>query len=1108
MSTTKSTQGSSPRTDVYEITPRSDTSTEVGTQGTSKRVMMISTPGSSHGISPRTSSSDAQEGSGSQGQRSEELKEATITTESTKHSSTSMASSTKAISLGEVEETTLGATSSSLIEEDVEEGSTLLNDDKFLADYLDTVLDGFEIFDPQERDEIRKSLKAEQESNEAYEVAHVAQSSLKRLHHVVKEKDELIMALQDAVASAYRDAMAQQERDQKGLEQLHQTFLIREGQTCLDVTNSLQQLERGDGLAAQTAKLFDQYLHELSAQHDDHNKELERNLASWRSRCEELETGLEHEKQHWQSHLSTKLTDTVLDWEQVKDELQISQGMVTKLKEMLEEKDEQLGIYRESVETLESLLDEEKDRQTELAQGYQQMTVDTRQTLSKVSAVNKQLRMLKSDTSKYQMQGNTSDLEVKQLQRKVDQLNGTNHKMAVELAAHRRSSKRSKESECKGCETLVETQKQVQLLRGCISPLVAQILELKERLNITGSDGNQSCNVAPKNLEDTTGLEDCIQELVPESNSDTQTDQNKGMSKKDAQLTSHQLCSIDSPRTFVESTMRLVENETMKKLEGHANISRRTEFLQRKLDTCKQAMEKGEREISRFGATVEHLKCELRKSQVTNRELEAKLKRRVEKRKQNPTDCMRIKGLLGNIEMLEMESTLLKHEVMVQKEGRIGRLEKELQKVRASQVRPQQENSDDTKTSEASSTWEKKISDLESTIASKDSLILELRFEVDQVTWKLDQVGKRFDILFGALDCKKVEFDSPIADSILENIFSSEKLNSPALKLLKEKVLTRRGYYRSGSREKELEGLVEDLVKVVEKVGCDNEKLRSTCEDTVKHMEKNKELRKMVEDLQSQVAQVGLSPSRDRPNSAQVAVITDLKSQLSNLADANAGLLRALRDTEDQCSGLKQMVQEHFIEDNPTMPKQDKERFRNNRRICFSEDEHRKQDQRLQAQADKIIKLENKLATDSQVIRDLKEQLERKENELDLTYGKLSIQILRDNSENMDQGKTDMWSFPEPDTRHGDDPKEGPEEIFDNENLLEHERKLTEAENQRLRKCIKALKNPALLEEIRDLKSEYRRMTKVCDRYEELLRIYSRQIGVPFNSLRKRGSDL
>lgn len=78
----------------------------------------------------------------------------------------------------------------------------------------------------------------------------------------------------------------------------------------------------------------------------------------------------------------------------------------------IEQKDEQLRIYRESVDTLESLLDEEKERQTELANGYEEMTKDTRQTLSKVSAVNKQLRVLKTDTSKYQMIGHTNDLEV------------------------------------------------------------------------------------------------------------------------------------------------------------------------------------------------------------------------------------------------------------------------------------------------------------------------------------------------------------------------------------------------------------------------------------------------------------------------------------------------------------------------------------------------------------------------------------------------------------------------------------------------------------------------------------------------------------------------
>jgi chromosome segregation ATPase len=78
----------------------------------------------------------------------------------------------------------------------------------------------------------------------------------------------------------------------------------------------------------------------------------------------------------------------------------------------IEEKDEQLRIYRESMETVEDLLAEEKDRQKEMADDYQQITKDTRQTLGKVSAVNKQLRMLKTDASNYYQQGHTNDLEV------------------------------------------------------------------------------------------------------------------------------------------------------------------------------------------------------------------------------------------------------------------------------------------------------------------------------------------------------------------------------------------------------------------------------------------------------------------------------------------------------------------------------------------------------------------------------------------------------------------------------------------------------------------------------------------------------------------------
>jgi hypothetical protein len=73
-----------------------------------------------------------------------------------------------------------------------------------------------------------------------YQVANVAQTSLKRLQRVVKEKDELILALQEASASAYTNVVRQKQRDQDCLEKLHKMFLTREDNKPLDMKDSLQ----------------------------------------------------------------------------------------------------------------------------------------------------------------------------------------------------------------------------------------------------------------------------------------------------------------------------------------------------------------------------------------------------------------------------------------------------------------------------------------------------------------------------------------------------------------------------------------------------------------------------------------------------------------------------------------------------------------------------------------------------------------------------------------------------------------------------------------------------------------------------------------------------
>jgi hypothetical protein len=168
MSTSKSTQGSSPRSDplacfgLRSPSPREGENKNVG-----KRLMLIDSPESSQKTTPRTSCfSSGQEGSSSQSQRPDEKTISTVEVSTSSLSSgfkagvvekISSESSKTILSLGEVREA----------EEEGE--SILLMKDKVLAENIETVLNSFEIFDPNQRDQIRQTLADEQESSEAYE---------------------------------------------------------------------------------------------------------------------------------------------------------------------------------------------------------------------------------------------------------------------------------------------------------------------------------------------------------------------------------------------------------------------------------------------------------------------------------------------------------------------------------------------------------------------------------------------------------------------------------------------------------------------------------------------------------------------------------------------------------------------------------------------------------------------------------------------------------------------------------------------------------------------------------------------------------------------------
>lgn len=57
----------------------------------------------------------------------------------------------------------------------------------------------------------------------------IAQSSIKRLQMVVKEKEDIIVTLQNAVSEAYQAALQEQAHDQAQLEALHEVFHANAG---------------------------------------------------------------------------------------------------------------------------------------------------------------------------------------------------------------------------------------------------------------------------------------------------------------------------------------------------------------------------------------------------------------------------------------------------------------------------------------------------------------------------------------------------------------------------------------------------------------------------------------------------------------------------------------------------------------------------------------------------------------------------------------------------------------------------------------------------------------------------------------------------------------
>ncbi|KAH9576069.1 hypothetical protein CY35_01G143700 [Sphagnum magellanicum] len=154
----------------------------------------------------------------------------------------------------------------------------------------------------------------EDEAKAVHQVATVAQSSIRRLQMVVKEKEEAILSLQNAVSAAYQAALQEQAHNQAQLEALHAVLSVHGEHSIEHMHQSLQILARkkpkkdDNGLTGtlirSMARLIDDQLQDLTAQHEQEIKALERNMDVYKKQSQELEANLEEERQQHQAHVS------------------------------------------------------------------------------------------------------------------------------------------------------------------------------------------------------------------------------------------------------------------------------------------------------------------------------------------------------------------------------------------------------------------------------------------------------------------------------------------------------------------------------------------------------------------------------------------------------------------------------------------------------------------------------------------------------------------------------------------------------------------------------------------------------------------------------------
>ncbi|GAQ80694.1 hypothetical protein KFL_000600110 [Klebsormidium nitens] len=523
--------------------------------------------------------------------------------------------------------------------------------------------------------------------------------------------------------------------------------------------------------------------------------------------------------------------------------------------------------------------------------------------------------------------------------------------------------------------------------------------------------------------------------------------------------------------------------------EEHKRTVRRLDSLRAKVAQSKKDLDGAEAKLRGAQERIAQLEAERDKYRDKVRALEA-ARRDADGRGPRLGDAAKIRGLTEGLEEVERENERLRKTVFVEKEREITELRRRLERNdggtgkipesltpggaqrggigRGGSPRFEAPN-------ESGAATLQHLEECKKALLEKDNANLELRFEKEKSLLQLARVQRRLKLLF----------DEEMAPPG----------NSPS------------GTPRGGAtvrgkttprKEQEMEGVIEALKKVAEKLRAENEALRKASHSNVKYMEmvnKGREMGKRVRELEAELETA-------RRNSDG-----ELLKKTSKLEDSQATLRADLRKTKDENQSLKLALEEARAA-----------RARAERELAAAaaaarapavpEEEYAELARTCGEREEEIGRLRAELRERSTAEEELALQLAAAEDELDLLHGQRAVRNavgleqlaaeltkLRGHVASLEAEREEsLLEAAERDTGGTDGANGMPER--DPSGMGTEARRLAE-ENRRLRAEL-ASYSPAFFQEVEELKADHHELIKLCDRYEALLHDHARKTGSVF----------